>query len=933
MKKISLLFLTIYFVILSVDILSQNQPLPVDQSVTTGTLENGIKYYIQKNQKPEKRAELRLFVNAGSVLEDDNQRGLAHFVEHMAFNGTKNFKKAELVNYLESLGIKFGPELNAYTSFDQTVYMLTVPTDSAEILAKGFLVLEDWAHNLSFDPEEIDKERGVVIEEWRLGRGAQMRMLDKQLPVLFKDSKYAERLTIGKKEIIESADYETIKSFYKDWYRPDLMAVAAVGDFDVKVIEGYIKKHFNNISKPEKIREKIAFEIPNHNETYFAIATDKESPYSVVSIYYKRIPKSVKNIADYKNELVHNVFYGILNDRLNEITSSPNAPFIFAYAGESRFVKAADISMLAAMVKPEEVNNGFESLLREAERIKQHGITATEFERQKTMVLRMMEKRLAEKDKTESSTLINDFESNFIYDDPIISIEDGFALAQQLLPEITLEEVNKVAAELLRKENRVVLVNLPEKENQKTPTDAELAALIDKVSLETIPAYVDKVSDKPFIEFEPIASPVVSSKKIEKLDATEWKLDNGVKVIVKQTDFKNDEIIFRAFSPGGSSLVKDEDFISAKTATDLIYESGLGGYTKPELDKYLSGKLVNVNPYIDYYYEGIYGSASPKDAETLFQLIYNYFYSPRIDSAGYAALKSKMKTFLENQSNDPESAFNDTLTVTLANYHFRSRPMTVELLNEINPDKALKIFKDRFGDASDFTFIFVGNIDTTVLKPLVETYLGGLPSFSRKEKPIDLKYKDVSGVVEKELHKGIEPKSTVAITYVGDMKWSRKNEHVMESLTNVLDIKLREAIREDKGGTYGVYAYHDIYRIPDAHYSINFGFGCNPERVNELVETFYNVLDSIKTFGPDKLVMAKIKETQKRSRELNIKVNGFWSGIISNYLENDEDPVEMLNYYQWVDEITADEIQKAAKEYLGNNKVKIVLYPEEKKDF
>ena len=330
MKKISLLFLTIYFVILSVDILSQNQPLPVDQSVTTGTLENGIKYYIQKNQKPEKRAELRLFVNAGSVLEDDNQRGLAHFVEHMAFNGTKNFKKAELVNYLESLGIKFGPELNAYTSFDQTVYMLTVPTDSAEILAKGFLVLEDWAHNLSFDPEEIDKERGVVIEEWRLGRGAQMRMLDKQLPVLFKDSKYAERLTIGKKEIIESADYETIKSFYKDWYRPDLMAVAAVGDFDVKVIEGYIKKHFNNISKPEKIREKIAFEIPNHNETYFAIATDKESPYSVVSIYYKRIPKSVKNIADYKNELVHNVFYGILNDRLNEITSSPNAPFIFA---------------------------------------------------------------------------------------------------------------------------------------------------------------------------------------------------------------------------------------------------------------------------------------------------------------------------------------------------------------------------------------------------------------------------------------------------------------------------------------------------------------------------------------------------------------------------------------------------------------------------
>jgi len=929
--KIFLVMTTFYLFILPSFIIPQDQSLPVDKAVITGTLENGIKYFIMKNQKPEKRAELRLFVNAGSVLENEDQLGLAHFVEHMAFNGTKNFKKNELINYLEKLGIKFGPELNAYTSFDQTVYMLTVPTDSVEILANGFLVLEEWAHNLAFDPVEIDKERGVVIEEWRLGRGAEMRMLDKQLPILLKDSRYAERLPIGKKEIIESASYESIINFYKDWYRPDLMAVAAVGDFDVKEIENYIKEHFSKISPPEKERERIVFDIPDHQETYFAIASDKEASYSTVALYYMQKPKEIKDLTDYKNQLVHRIFYGILNDRLTELTTSADAPFTYAFAGNARFVKSSDISVLVAMVKEGGIERGFESLLREAEKLKQYGFTSTELERQKTNVLRIAEQSLAEKDKTESSQLIGEFESNFIFGLPIISIEDQYNLAELLIPQITLAEVNKVSSELLSHENRVVLVNTPEKENLKIPAEAELSAVISKVSSEKITPYEDKVSAKPLVEIIPTPSPVVSSRKVEELNVIEWKLKNGVNVVLKQTDFKNDEIVFRAFSPGGSSLVKDEDFLSAQNAPALSYESGLGTFNRTELDKYLTGKIASVNPFIDYYYEGLNGSASPKDVETLFQLIYTYFTSPRIDSTGFLSLKSKMKSYLENQSNDPQSAFNDTLQVTLANYHFRSRPFTVKLLDEINPDKSLSIFKERFRDASDFTFVFVGNIDTTVFKPFIETYLGGLHSFNSNEKPIDLKYKNVKGFIAKEMHKGIEPKSSVVIAYVGDMNWSRKNEYVMQSLMDVLDIKLREAIREDKGGTYGVYAYHQIYRIPESHYSINFGFGCNPERVEELVQTFYNVLDSIKTLGPDNVVMTKIKETQKRQRELNQKKNDFWKEVISNYLENDEDPVDMLNYTQWVNDITADNIKKAAYEYLGENVVKIVLYPQTKK--
>jgi len=913
----------------SILISAQGQPLPVDKDVVTGTLDNGVTYYIQKNSKPEKRAELRLFVKAGSVQENDDQQGLAHFVEHMAFNGTKNFKKNELVNYLEKLGIKFGPELNAQTGFDQTIYMLKVPTDSVDILAKGFQVLEDWAHNLSFDPEEIDKERGVVIEEWRLGRGAQMRMMNKLLPILFKESKYAERLPIGKKDIIESADYQTIKSFYHDWYRPDLIGVAAVGDFNIKDIESYIKQHFAGIKPPENEKEEITYNIPKHKETYFGIASDKEAQFSTVSVYYLQDPKIVKDVEDYKNRLVHTIFYGILNDRLNELTASADPPFAYGYSGSERLVKSSDLSYLVALVKEGGIDRGLEALLREAERIYRFGITQTEVDRQKKNLLRLAEKSLDEKDKTESSRIINEIENNFLYNQPLISVEDNYKLINELLPGINLEDVNSVSSEMLTPENRIVLVTSPEKDSLKIPDNAELSAVIDKINSENITPYIDKVASEPLVKNVPSPSTIVSSISTPSLNLTEWTLGNGVKVIIKPTDFKNDEVVFSAFSPGGSSEVRDNDFLSAQYATSLLMESGLDGLNRTELEKYLTGKIVNVNPYIGFYFEGMQGGASPKDIETLFQLIYTYFIEPRIDSTGYSSFTTKLKSFLANRSSNPQAAFKDTMQVTLSNYHFRSRPVTVNMLDEINPDKSLSIYKDRFGDANDFTFVFAGNIDTSAVKPLVETYLGGLPSHNRVDVPVDLKFKDIKGSISKIVKKGIEPKSSVAITYVGNMDFTRKTEYLMQSLVDILRIKLRETIREDKSGTYGVYCYKQIYRIPQAHYDINFGFGCDPRRVDELVETFHTVLDSIKTFGPDETIMTKVKESQRRQRELDIKKNSFWIGIISDYLENNEDPSEILNYNKWIDEMTAEDIKECANEYLGDDVVKVVLYPAE----
>jgi len=924
-KLLSIISACLFF--FSITLFPQDQPLPTDKNVVTGTLDNGVKYYIQKNSKPEKRAELRLLVNAGSVLENDDQQGLAHFVEHMAFNGTKNFAKNELISYLEKLGIKFGPEVNAYTSFDQTVYMLTVPTDSIDILAKGFLVLEDWAHNLSFDPVEIDKERGVLVEEWRLGRGAQMRMLDKQLPILFKGSKYAERLAIGRKEIIESADYNTIKDFYKDWYRPDLFAVAAVGDFNIDDIKGYINEHFSGLSSPAGERERITFDIPGHTETYFAIASDKEAQYSTVALYYLQQPKMINNLSGYRNKLAHDIFYGMLNNRLNELTASSDPPFAYGYAGSQRFIKAADLSLLVAMVKEGGIERGLEALLREAERVNRFGFTQTELDRQKANLLRIAEQSLAEKDKTESSDIIEQIGMNFLFNEPLISIEDKYNLAKEILPQITLEEVNAVASELLSRENRVVLVNAPEKENIKLPAEADLSAVIDKVSSEKITAYEDKVAAGPLVQNIPAPSPVISSVSNPKLDITTWTLGNGVKVILKPTNFKNDEIVFSAFSPGGSSQVKDEDFLSAQYAPELVGESGLEGITRPELDKYLTGKIVNVNSYIDFYFEGLKGGGSPKDLETLFQLIYSYFTKPQIDSTGYSSFITKMKSYLANRSSNPQAAFNDTLQVTLSNYHFRSRPVTVNMLDEINPARSLNIYKDRFGDAGDFTFVFAGNIDTSAIKPMIETYLGGLPSHKRIDIPIDLKYRNIKGSISKEVRMGIEPKSSVAASYVGDMDFTRKDEHLMQSLVDILRIKLRDAIREEKGGTYGVYCYNRIYRIPQNHYDINFGFGCDPKRVDELMKTLYSVLDSIKTFGPDEIVMTKIKESQRRQRELDVKENEFWTGTISDYLENNEDPSVLQDYNKWIDEMTADDIKDCANKYLGNDFVKVVLYP------
>ncbi|MCU7496291.1 MAG: insulinase family protein [Ignavibacteria bacterium] len=932
MKRTLLSFSALFFILffqLNAQEISLDSKLPVDPEVKMGKLPNGMTYYIKKNHKPEKRAELRLVVNAGAIQEDDIQNGLAHFSEHMAFNGTKNFKKQEVINFMESIGMRFGPEVNAYTSFDETVYMLQVPTDTIRILEKGFQILEEWAHNVSYENEEIDKERGVIIEEWRLRRGAEARMWDKQSAIMFKGSKYAVHNVLGQKEILEKFDYETLKKFYKDWYRPDLMAVVAVGDFDVNAIEEIIKNRFSGIAAPKNPREHTLSPVLDHKEPYFAIASDKEASGSSVSIYYMRPIEPEVTVKDYRRSIVENLYNNMFNKRLYELSKQADPPFVYAYSGRYDIVRTKSSYILAASVKDNGVNRALETLLREAKRVDQFGFTQGELDRQKKETLRYMEQAFKEKDKTENSSYASEYVANFLTGQPIAGIAYDYELYKKFVPEITVEEINKLASDYIRDENRVITANVPEKEGVVIPKEEELAKIFEASSKEKVTAYVDKTVSEDLLDKAPTPGKITSESKREDLGLTELTLSNGVKVVLKPTNFKNDEILFTSYSKGGNSLAPDSDFVSAVIASSIINEAGVGKFDQIALAKALSGKMVRVDPSIADIQETVSGSGSAADMETMFKLIYLHFTSPRMDSTAFLSFKGRMKAYLENRSLEPYSALQDTLSLTLWNYHLRSYPWTVKTLDKIDLKKAFNFYKDRYGDAGDFTFFFVGNFDVEKIKPFLATYLGSLPTTGRKENWKDTKMEYARGVIEKTVFKGIESKSQVVLSFNGPLEWSQQNIYDLRAMADVLDIKLREVIREEKGGTYGVSVNHGVSHYPKEGYSINISFGCDPKKAEELTNAVFVQLDSLKKFGPAPTYIQKVRETHIKSRETSLKRNEVWLYSLLGAYFNDEDPIEILDYIKLIENISAKEVQAAAQKYLDNkNYVKVILYPE-----
>ena len=906
--------------------------LPVDSAVLVGKLSNGLTFYIRKNSRPEKRVELRLAVNTGSILEDDDQQGLAHFVEHMAFNGTRNFKKQELVKYLESIGMRFGPEVNAYSSFDETVYMLQVPTDSAGVIEKAFLVLSDWAQGVSLENEEIEKERGVVIEEWRLGRGAYARVFDKQLPILFKGSKYAERLPIGKKEILESFPYDKPRQFYQTWYRPDLMAVIAVGDIDVVQFKNLITKYFESMFNPEHEQKRNYFPVPEHQETLYAIAADSEMTISRVGVYYKLAVQDWKTLADYRNTIIENLYMEMINARLAERTKEKDPPYIMAMSGKGQFVRTRMVYMLQAITKENGLPRALEVLLTEGKRIQQHGFTSTELERAKKSLLRRIEQMYNERDKSLSENFASEYVRAFLYAEPIPGIGFELKLHQEYLPGITRDDVSALMRNWVSDKNRVITVDAPLKAGVKMPTENDLKSVLDRTSSLPVEAYVDNVIESPLLNNPPVPSPVLFEKSIPELGVTEWKLRNGVRVIVKPTDFKNDEILISATSPGGYSVVADSDLVAARTAATLVVESGVGEFDEVQLQKLLAGKIIEVSPYISQLTEGFSGTCSPQDIESLLQLTYLYCTTPRKDNNVFASVQSRYQGIYQNRSASPEVAFQDTLNAVLTQYHPRFRNWNVETLKQMNLEKSFRIYAQRFADASDFLFFFVGNVDPVKLKPLVETYLGGLPSLRRKEKWSEVTYNLPQGQITRSVWKGMEPKSLNSIVFTGAMEWNRKNRYLAESMLEYLSIKLRERIREDLSGTYGVEVRGSYTHYPRQRYQITIRFGSDPARVQELTSAIFSSVDSLKNFGITMEYLQKIKEMQLREYETNIKENNFWLQNLEFKYFHGEEIQDILTYPRMVNELKPEDFIWAARQYLNTDRyVHVVLYPESAK--
>ncbi len=914
--------------------LAQQGPLtekiPLDAKITTGALPNGLRYYIRANAKPEKRAELRLVLNAGSILEADDQRGLAHFVEHMAFNGTTHFPKQALVQFLESIGMRFGADVNASTSFDETIFTLQVPADKPDVLDKSMLILEDWAHNVSFDDAEIDKERGVIEEEWRLGRGAAARLQDKQFPVILKGSKYADRIPIGMMDVVRGFTHDRLKAFYADWYRPDLMAVVAVGDFDAAAVQALITKHFAAIPAAKAPKARTLYPVPAQPGTLFAIGTDKEMPSTSVEVYTKGPVTDPTTIGAYRANIVSGLFAGMLSARFAELAQKPDAPFLAAGTGRGQLVRSSRVTTLSALVKEDSIERGLQALFAETARVAQFGFTATELDRQRQNILRGLERAVAEKDKQESGGLADEYVRNFIEQEPSPGIVYEQALYQRFLPEITLAEINALAKTWVPDQDRVVVVSAPDKPGLILPSEQKLAAAMAGAAA-PLTAYVDNTNAQPFFDATPTPGAVTKTSTKDTVGITEWELSNGVKVVLKPTTFKDDEIVFRGTSLGGSSVASDADFVAASTASGVIAAGGVGKLSGLDLRKSLTGKIVSASANIGDIDQTISGGASKKDLETMFQLIYLRFTAPRADPTIFSTILSQTRSMLVNQAAQPEYAFYTTLTSTLTQNHLRARPMTAEMLDQMNLDKSLAFYKDRFSDASGFTFVFVGSFEPATLKPLVEKYLGSLPSTHRDNAWRDVGLTTPSGVVEKTVEKGLEPKSQTAIVFNGVFPYNQEQRVAIRAMANVLENRLRETLREDLGGTYSVSASPQLTRFPRPEYSFEIAFGSDPKRTEALTKAVFAEIDKLKTSGPNAKEVADTKETFLRDFDANTKQNAYWLGQIALKYEYGEDPATLLAVPDFYKRIDAAMIQQAARQYLNTQRfVRVSLMPEKK---
>jgi zinc protease len=905
--------------------------LPFDPDVLAGKLPNGLTFYIRKNSEPKNRAVLYLVSKAGSVLETDDQQGLAHFTEHMAFNGTRDFPKNELVDYLQKSGVKFGADLNAFTSFDETVYQLPVPTDSAKIFEKAFVILANWAAYQTLDPKEIDAERGVVLEEKRAGgKDAQDRLKNETWPVLLNNSRYAQRLPIGKEDLLKTFKPEAISRFYHDWYRPDLQAVIAVGDFDPLQVLALIKYNFAPMRNPAQEKPRTYYTVPPTPGTAVKIVTDKEFPYTLAEIVVKHPQLIVKTPADLMQSIRVQLFNQMLNDRLNELRQKPNPPFLFSQSVYGAFTGRLDAFTTLAVARSGELETAIKAAVAETERVRLFGFTLTELERAKQNTLLGIDNAYKERDKTQSAVFANEYQRNFLTGAAVPGLSYEYNFYVNNIGKITLDEMNAMAGKFISDQNRTVIVEAPDKEKANLPTEKTLLDWISAAG-QNLKPYIDYTTDKPLLDRSLATVKITDTQADSLIGTTTITLSNGVKVILKPTQFKNDQVLINGYGFGGTSLASDEDFDSADMAANIVGASGIGDFSQAQLDKKLAGKNVSVSPYISEVAEGITATTSVRDFETALQLIYLYFTEPRKDPDIWQADVTQVKSVLANRGLDPASVFRDTVSATLNNHNFREMVITPDRLSKTSLDKAYAFYKDRFADASGFVFTVVGNFDVKTIEPYLQAYLGNLPSTNRKEVYKNLGIHPPAGQITKTVYKGIGDKSTVEMVFSGNYDYNESNNLQMDMLESILQIKLDQRLREKEALVYSPGVRASYKKVPDGSYTFTVYFECAPANVDKLIAATMEEIDKIKQNGALPADIEKATIQDARSTQVQLKQNVFWAGCLGSASQNQEDPDAILRHVGNLANVTVQSTKDAANKYLSaNNLIKLILLPEKK---
>lgn len=932
MKRI----LTMLLIVFSITITAQeNPPQPLDPNVKKGTLENGLTYYIRHNNLPENRADFYIAQKVGSMQEEDSQAGLAHFLEHMAFNGTTNFPGKEMLEYLQDNGIKFGTNINAYTSFDETVYyMNNVPTTSQNLVDSVLLVLYDWSCGIALEEKEIDSERGVIREEWRTRGGAQQRLWETLLPVMYPESKYAHRMPIGSIDVINNFKPEEIRAYYKKWYRPDLQGIIAVGDFDADEMEQKIIDLFSTIPIPENAAVREYFPVPDNEEPIVAFATDPEATRTQILIFHKHepIPDEIKlSQAGLVLNYVKAVAASMINERLQEIMQKPDAPFTTAYAydGEYFVAKTKDAWTVAGGAAEDKISDAIGAMVRETERMKRFGFTASEYDRARTNVLKRYEDAYNNRDKQRNESYSQEYVSSFTNTEPIPGIEYEYNMMNMIAPNIPVELINQSVAQLIDEKNMVIAITGPQKEGLEYPSADEILTVINHVRAEEIEAYQEEVSDEPLIPVLPEPGKISKIEKDDTFDATVMTLANGMKVILKPTTFKDDQIVMTASSNGGFSHFAETDPINSKIMSNVMTVGGVGNFSTTALSKALAGKTASANPSVSLTTQGFSGSSSIKDFETMLQLVYLYFTAPRTDEDAFQSLMQRMATQLKNQEAEPMVAFSDAVTKAL----YGDNPLTVRLkledLEKVDYGRIMEMYKQQFSNPGSFVFTFVGNIDVDAVTPIIEQYLASLPgdaeTTSFKRIPMNFN----KGKSENKFQRKMQnPKASVFISATGDVEYTQRNRMLMSMFDQILSIVYTEKVREDEGGTYGVHSRGQISRYPEGQSILQIIYDTDPQKAEDLNVIIHRELKSIAENGPRSEDFKKVKEYMQKQYTENLKENGYWMGILSTKYFYDED--DFSDYLNILNSISAADIQQFAQDFLSqDNEAIVMMLPEE----